>query len=101
MTLQKIRCLKGPRPEHLEPLLEVDRPPRQPGSARSRPDRPGADLFLAAVPVSNPPQPPKQPWWNHPWVYSTGSAVIAGLIVAYAGELKPIWVLIALAAAAA
>jgi hypothetical protein len=37
-------------------------------------------------------------WYNQPWAYSTGSAVLAGLVVLYAGKLKPLWVGLAAAA---
>lgn len=33
-----------------------------------------------------------QPWYNHPWAIATGSAIIAGLVVLYAGRLKPLYV---------
>jgi hypothetical protein len=40
----------------------------------------------------------RQPWYNHPWAIATGSAIIAGLIVLYAGKLEPLYVGLALVA---
>jgi hypothetical protein len=37
-------------------------------------------------------------WFNHPWVVSFGSAVLAGLVVLYAGQLDPLWVALAVVA---
>ena len=39
-----------------------------------------------------------QPWYNLPWVVATGSATIAGLIVANAGRLTLLWVGLAVVA---
>jgi hypothetical protein len=44
-------------------------------------------------------QPPRTPWWNHPWAYSTGSGIIAGVVLAVVGELEPLWLVLAVLAA--
>jgi hypothetical protein len=42
--------------------------------------------------------PRNDDWFNHPWAYSTGSAIVAGLVVAYAGQLEPLWIGLAVVA---